>query len=445
MINNIFKAYDIRGVYPKELNEAAAFRVGQAFTVFLKKKTNKDKLKLVLARDNRLSSESLFNELERGILSQGGDVVDIGLATTPLFYFSVAHYNYDGGITVTASHNPPQDNGFKPVFSGARPISAETGLKEIEEIFQNNIFKEQEWGRVEKKETIDDYVSFYGSDEDFQNIKLVVDTANSVSGIMIKPMLKKVNLVHLFGELDGTFPNHGLDPLKEENTVALRKTILKEKADLGVAFDGDGDRIVFFDEKGNFISPDLILALIAFLILKDKPGAKIVYDICSSNIVKETAEKWGGRAIMSKVGHSFVCEKIKEEDAIFGAEYSGHFFLKDPYTIESPFFVLFNILRILKKEGKFLSEIILPFRKYFHSGQINLEVNNKEEKIKKLEEKYQGQGKMIKIDGLRIDFDDWWFLVRPSNTEPVVRLMVEAKSKDVLENKLKELQGFLLR
>jgi len=154
MINNIFKAYDIRGVYPKELNEAAAFRVGQAFTVFLKKKTNKDKLKLVLARDNRLSSESLFNELERGILSQGGDVVDIGLATTPLFYFSVAHYNYDGGITVTASHNPPQDNGFKPVFSGARPISAETGLKEIEEIFQNNIFKEQEWGRVEKKKPL---------------------------------------------------------------------------------------------------------------------------------------------------------------------------------------------------------------------------------------------------------------------------------------------------
>jgi len=445
MENSIFKAYDIRGEYPDELNEAVAFKVGQAFTVFLKRKTNKDKLKIVLARDNRLSSESLFNNLEKGILNQGGEVVDIGLATTPLFYFSVAHYNYDGGITVTASHNPPQDNGFKPVFSGARPISAETGLREMAEIFQDNNFEEQKGGGVEKKETINDYISLYGSDEDFQNIKLVVDTANSVSGIMIEPMLKKVNLVHLFSELDGTFPNHGLDPLKEENTVALKETILKERADLGVAFDGDGDRIVFFDEQGNFISPDLTLALMASLILKDSPGAKIVYDVCSSNIVKETAESLGGKAIMSKVGHSFVCEKIKKESAVFGAEYSGHFFLKDPYTIESPFFVLFNVLGTLKKEGRPLSEIVLPFRKYFHSGQINLKVNNKEEKIKKLEEKYQGQGRVVKIDGLRIDFDDWWFLVRPSNTEPVIRLMVEAKIKNVMKDKVKELQSFLLQ
>ncbi|HPD19893.1 MAG TPA: phosphomannomutase/phosphoglucomutase, partial [Candidatus Pacearchaeota archaeon] len=227
--------------------------------------------------------------------------------------------------------------------------------------------------------------------------------------------------------------------------VALKETILKERADLGVAFDGDGDRIVFFDEQGNFISPDLTLALMASLILKDSPGAKIVYDVCSSNIVKETAESLGGKAIMSKVGHSFVCEKIKKESAVFGAEYSGHFFLKDPYTIESPFFVLFNVLGTLKKEGRPLSEIVLPFRKYFHSGQINLKVNNKEEKIKKLEEKYQGQGRVVKIDGLRIDFDDWWFLVRPSNTEPVIRLMVEAKIKNVMKDKVKELQSFLLQ
>ena len=441
-MNNIFKAYDIRGTYPEEINEETAFRMGRAFVVFLKRKTNKAELKIVLGRDNRLSSEPLFKELKRGVLSQGADVVDIGLATTPLLYFSVAHYGYDGGIALTASHNPPQYNGFKIVLSEARPVSEETGLKEVKEIFLKDDFQEESPGISEEKKTIDDYISFNEDKEDFKEIKIVVDTANSVSGLPVHGILKNTGLIHIFGELDGSFPNHEPNPFKKENTVLLKERILKERADLGAAFDGDGDRIIFLDEKGEIVSSDLILALMASLILKTNPNAKILYDIRSGNIVKETVEKFGGRAIASRVGHSFFRQKMREEDALFGGEYTGHFFSGAPYFIESPFFVLFHILKVLKKEKKPLSQIIFPFRKYFQSGEINFQVKDKEGKIKELKDRYR-EGRMTEIDGLRVDFDDWWFLVRASNTEPLIRLIVEAKSQDILENKVGDLTSFL--
>jgi phosphomannomutase len=440
--DKIFKAYDIRGIYGEEINEEAAFRMGAAFVVFLKQKTNKDKLKMVLARDNRLSSQSLFNELKRGVLSQGGGVVDIGLATTPLFYFSVAHYGYDGGITVTASHNPPRYNGFKIVFSGARPASEETGLKEIKEIFLKDDFKEEAMGIAEEKKTIDDYASFNGNSEDFKDTKVVVDTANSVSGILVPEMLKNVNLVHIFSELDGRFPNHEPNPFKKENIVSLKERIVKEKADLGIAFDGDGDRIIFLDERGEIVSSDLVLALMASLILKDHPGSKILYDIRSGNIVKETIEGLGGIAVLSRVGHSFIRQKMREEKVAFGGEYTGHFFSGEPYFIESPFFVLFSILGILKRENKPFSQIVSPFRKYFNSGEINFQAADKESKIKELKDRYR-EGRATEIDGLRIDFEDWWFLVRASNTEPLIRLIVEAETQDILETKVGELTSFL--
>ncbi|MDD5696364.1 MAG: phosphomannomutase/phosphoglucomutase [Candidatus Pacebacteria bacterium] len=441
-MSDIFKAYDIRGIYPEQINEESAFKMGQAFVVFLKQKTNRDKLKIVLARDNRLSSQSLFDELKRGVLSQGGDVVDIGLATTPLFYFSVAHYGYDGGIIVTASHNPPQYNGFKVVSSEARPVGEETGLMEIREIFLKNDFKEGALGNVEEKKTIDDYVAVNGSSEDFKDIRIVVDTANSVSGILVPEMLKNVNLIHIFSELDGRFPNHEPNPFKKENVVSLKEMIVKEKADLGAGFDGDGDRIIFLDEKGETVPSDLILALMASLILKDNSKAKIVHDIRSGDVVKETVEGLGGIAIPCRVGHSFFRQKMREEDAAFGGEYTGHFFSGRPYFIESPFFVLFSVLGILKQEKKTLSQIISPFRKYFHSGEINFEVKDKEGKIKELKSRYQ-EGRATEIDGLRVDFDDWWFLVRASNTEPLIRLIIEAKTQDILKNKVGELTSFL--
>ena len=433
-MNNIFKAYDIRGIYGKDLNEDTAFKIGQSFVVFLKKKLNKEDLTVVLAKDNRISSNSLFSFIKRGIMSQGANVIDIGLSTTPLFYFSVAHFKYDGGIIITASHNPKEYNGFKFVGSLSEPISEDTGLLEIKELVLQNTFERKEQGTEEKKSFINDYVSFNSFNNNFSDIKIVIDTANSVSGIVISQILP--NAIHIFKELDGNFPNHEPNPLKEENMSFLKEKIKQEKADLGVAFDGDGDRLFFIDEKGQSVSSDLILALMASLIVKGKE--KILYDVRSSNIVKETIESLGGIPVLSRVGHSFIKEKMKKEDIVFGGEYSGHFFSKNHYFTECPYFVLFNIIEKMKKENKTLSQLIEPFRKYFHSGEINFKVENKEEIIKQIKEKYK-EGKTMEIDGLRVDFPDWWFLVRASNTEPLIRLIVEAKNKELMAEKKNEL------
>lgn len=433
-MNNIFKAYDIRGIYGKDLNEDTAFKIGQSFVVFLKKKLNKEDLTIVLAKDNRISSNSLFSFIKRGIMSQGANVIDIGLSTTPLFYFSVAHFKYDGGIIITASHNPKEYNGFKFVGPLSEPISEDTGLLEIKELVLQNTFERKEQGTEEKKSFINDYVSFNSFNNNFSDIKIVIDTANSVSGIVISQILP--NAIHIFKELDGNFPNHEPNPLKEENMIFLKEKIKQEKADLGVAFDGDGDRLFFIDEKGQSVSSDLILALMASLIIKGKE--KILYDVRSSNIVKETIESLGGIPVLSRVGHSFIKEKMKKEDIVFGGEYSGHFFSKNHYFTECPYFVLFNIIEKMKKENKTLSQLIEPFRKYFHSGEINFKVENKEEIIKQIKEKYK-EGKIMEIDGLRVDFPDWWFLVRASNTEPLIRLIVEAKNKELMAEKKNEL------
>ena len=433
-MNNIFKAYDIRGIYGKDLNEDTAFKIGQSFVVFLKKKLNKEDLTVVLAKDNRISSNSLFSFIKRGIMSQGANVIDIGLSTTPLFYFSVAHFKYDGGIIITASHNPKEYNGFKFVGSLSEPISEDTGLLEIKELVLQNTFERKEQGTEEKKSFINDYVSFNSFNNNFSDIKIVIDTANSVSGIVISQILP--NAIHIFKELDGNFPNHEPNPLKEENMIFLKEKIKQEKADLGVAFDGDGDRLFFIDEKGQSVSSDLILALMASLIVKGKE--KILYDVRSSNIVKETIESLGGIPVLSRVGHSFIKEKMKKEDIVFGGEYSGHFFSKNHYFTECPYFVLFSIIEKMKKENKTLSQLIEPFRKYFHSGEINFKVENKEEIIKQIKEKYK-EGKTMEIDGLRVDFPDWWFLVRASNTEPLIRLIVEAKNKELMAEKKNEL------
>jgi len=441
--DKIFKAYDIRGIYGEDLNEETAFKIGQAFGVFLKNKLNKEELKIVLGKDNRLSSNSLFGFLKRGVMSQGIEVIDIGLSTTPLMYFSVAHFDYDGGIIVTSSHNPSKYNGFKFVGPNAQPISENTGLLEIKEMVLNNDFKIiSTTNKEEKKSFISEYVSFNSFKEDFKGIKVIVDTANSVSGILIEDMLKGMDIIHIFEELNGSFPNHDPDPLKEENIKDLKERVVKEKADLGVAFDGDGDRIFFINEKGETVSSDLILALMSSLILKENPGAKILYDIRSSNIVKETISEFKGIPVLSKVGHSLIKEKMRQEDVLFGGEYSGHFFSKNHYFTECPFYVLSTILKEIKKENKSLSQLILPFKKYFHSGEINFMAEDKVKTISKFKENYK-EGTITEIDGLRVDFSDWWFLVRASNTEPLIRLIIEAKTQGLLKEKRIELTELL--
>jgi phosphomannomutase len=452
--SNIFRAYDIRGIFPRDINEETAFFIGQAFAEFLKKTNKSKELKVAISRDCRVSSPILFRGLSKGILSSGVDIVNIGLATTAMLYFAVAHYKLEGGIEITASHNPLEYNGFKIVRETSFPVGSDNGLKEIEMLAQK--FQEQKitivgkkQGRISKKNASSDYIKFNLRDINLKKVKplkLVVDTANGISGVIVPKILEKINLkIHyLFLKLDGNFPNHSPDPTKEENLGFLKKEVKRKKADLGVAFDGDGDRIVFVSEKGEMVLPDIIFALVSSHILKSNPGEKILYTIASSNIVRDTIKNSGGIPIMSPVGYTFIKEKMRKENIIFAGEYSSHYYPRNHYFSEAPFFVLFKILEIISESGEKFSEIISRYQRYFYSGNIFFKTQGEDfdEKKKKilceLEKKYK-YGKILKIDGIRIDFPDWWFLLRPSNTEPFLKLIVEAKTKELMLGKKKEL------
>ena len=441
MNEKIFKAYDIRGIFPDELNEETAYKIGRAFVSFL----GIDRPKIVVGMDNRLSSAALSDFLEKGIMDQGGDVVKIGFCSSPMFYFAVAKFNYDGGLMVTASHNPKEYNGFKMVNKGGLPISETTGIKQIKELVLADNFKTPvAVGVKEDKDILSDYAASYQSPEEF-NYTVVVDTGNASSGVPVSKMLSKTGLIHIFDELDGNFPNHEPNPQKKENLRDLQSAVKIAEADLGIAFDGDGDRVVFIDEQSQIIPADLIMSLMASIILRRKGRQKIAYDLRCSNIVPETIKSWGGIPILTKVGHSLIKEKMREEQITFGGEISGHYYFKEEFYNEAPYFVLFSILSEMKKTKKPLSALIAPFQKYFHSEEFNFTVAIPAEKIKSLKEKYAGDttAQILEMDGLRINFKDWWFLVRSSNTEPVLRLIVEAKTHFLMDEKTKELSEFI--
>ncbi len=444
----IFRAYDIRGIYPSTINEEAAYSIGQAFVKFLKKR----KPKIVVGRDGRLSTPKLFRGLTRGIIEQGGNVIDIGLSITPMLYFATAHFKFDGGISITASHNPQEYNGFKFVREKAIPISEKTGLKEIKKLtkklasFRGPVATKP--GNIVKKEVLKEYLKFNLKDFDLKLIrpfKIVIDTANAVPGIIVPEFLKKTNckIHHLFAKLDGSFPNHLPSPHEEENLRDLKREVLEKRADLGIAFDGDGDRIIFVDEKGKMIPGDLITALMVNLILKENPGEKVLCDVRSSNIVRDIVKENGGIPVLGRIGHSFIKEKMRKENIIFQGELNGHYYLRSHYFCEAPFFVIFKVLEEMSKSGKNISKLVKPYKKYFHSGEINFKVKDKKKVLKSLENKLKG-GKVLKMDGIRIDFPDWWFNVRPSHTEPVLRLVVEAETKKLMVQKKKELTSLIL-
>lgn len=463
--SNIFKANDVRGIYPKELNEETAYLIGRAFVKFLKTRPTcwpglvrrRLKLNIVVGSDNRLSTPKLKKSLIKGIIEEGADVIDVGLATTPMFYFAVFHNHYDAGIMITASHNPPEYNGLKFVREEAIPVAENSGLKEIRKIARKlavqlptPLLTKEIAGKIKKEEVLSEYLKFnlnYLSPEKIKPLRIVIDTGNGMAGIVVVKIFKKLPLkvFHLFSELDGNFPNHLPDPSVKENLAILEKEVKNKKADLGVVFDGDGDRIVFVDEKGKFIPPDLITALIAELILRNKAGEKIIYEICSSNIVRDVVQRRGGKPIIWKVGHSLLKEKIRKENIIFGGETSGHYFLRENYFSEAPFFVLFKILEEISQGGKKISELILPYKKYCRSESVNIKIE-KAKNIKKILqklEKHFGKGSISHLDGLRIDFSDWWFSARASHTEPVLRVVVEARTKKEMEEKKKEILNIL--
>lgn len=411
-LDKIFKAYDIRGVYPDELNEEVGYKIGRATAKFLKAK------EVVVGRDNRNSSDNLFKVISEGIRDQGINVIDIGLTTTPMFYFAVAKWGIKGGIMITASHNPPEYNGFKVVQKDAMPVSENSGLKKIKKLVEKNKFKTKNRGEIKKRVILKEYIENVLRFNDLGSIrpfKISVDTNGGTAKLVISELFKKL-------------------PIQE----------VSERADLGISFDGDGDRIVFIDEKGKKIAPDLITVLLIHYFFKNKK--KILYTVIASQIVKQEIKKTGNTLICSEVGHTFIKEKMKNKKIDFGAESSGHYYLKDNYFNESPFLILLKVLEILSKENKPLSELVKPFQKYYLE-RINTRIENVEHStshiMKEIEKKYKKIGKISRLDGLTIEFPDWWFNLRPSHTEPVIRLTIEAKTQELLEQKKKELANLI--
>jgi phosphomannomutase len=447
---SIFKAYDIRGVYGDDLNEEIAYRVGRAFSEILIRENSGKKLQVVVGGDMRVSTPSLKKEVIRGITDSGINVVDVGLVTTPTFYFSVAYYGFDGGLQVSASHNPKEYNGFKMVRAHGVPFSGDSGIYEIRDMVIANEFSDStEKGKVSTKEgVVEEETKVQQKDLDVSGIKpfkIVVDAANAMGAVDVEAMFSSLNceLIKLNFELDGTFPVHQPDPLDEENLKIVKDAVLEHKADLGISPDGDGDRYFFIDEKGEVVRQEILRGILAQIELKDNPGATVCYDIRPGRITRDMIEEAGGRAVVTKVGHSLIKETMIKEGAIFGGESSGHFFYKTDYgTFETPIIFVTKLLKFISEQGKPVSEIIAPYRKYHHSGEINSDVEDKEGKMKAIAEKYS-DAEISWLDGVTVEYPDFWFNVRASNTEPLLRLNLEAVSEETMKEKRDEVLEFI--
>lgn len=443
---SIFKAYDIRGIYPKNLNEEIAENIGRAFSKILQNEIKNKKLNIVVGSDMRNSSLPLKERLILGLTKSGVNVVDVGLVTTPTFYFSVGYFDYDGGIQVSASHNPKEYNGFKIVKAKAYPVGGDTGIYEIRDMLVNDSYDVLNLqGEVITKENVtNDAVTIQSKGINkgkIKPLKIVVDTGNGMGALDIDAIFRDLpcELIKLNFVLDGNFPVHVPDPLKEENLKWVKEEVVRAKADLGIATDGDADRWFFIDEKGETVPQPIFRGLMSQIELKGNPGATVCYDIRPGRITREMIEKAGGKAVVTKVGHSLIKKQMLEIDAIFGGESSGHFYYKFPYgTFEAPIVLVLKFLEFISEQNKTVSEIVAPFKKYFHSGEINSEVSDKESKMKTVEEKYS-DGAISKLDGITIEYDDYWFNIRPSNTESLLRFQVEATTEDLMIQKRDEI------
>lgn len=450
---SIFKAYDIRGVYPQEFNEETAYIIGRSFVVWLQGKFKINKPLVTVGSDARLSSPKLKKNLIKGILDQGGKVIDIGLATTPMFYFSVNKLKADGGMMVTASHNPARYNGIKLTLKQAKPVGAGSGMEEIKELVLRGEFESVlKKGRIKKKNFLRDYIKFLYSfsPKNFgvkgkMKLKVAIDSGNGMAGLVLLRLFKKIKgikVVSLYFKIDCRFPNHEANPLKKETLEDLQKLIKKSGADFGIAFDGDGDRVGFLDSKGEFVGMDLITAFLAKDYLQKHPGAIVAYDIRSSRVVREIILEYGGKPIVSRVGHSFFKKHLWEDGAEFGGELSGHYFFKEFFNADSGIFAMLKVLRIIGDEQKSFDELIKPFRRYFSSGEINFKIEDKTGAMKCFEKRFS-KGEISKLDGLSVEYKDWRFNLRSSNTEPLLRLNFEADTKKLFEEKKKILMSLI--
>ncbi|MFH0880495.1 MAG: phosphomannomutase/phosphoglucomutase, partial [Lentisphaerota bacterium] len=413
--------------------------IGRAFATFLNCK------KVVVGRDMRPHSKPLFDALAKGLTMQGADVIDLGLCSTPMSYYANGKLGADASVMITASHNPGEWNGFKICREKAIPISGATGIQDVERIVNEGSFA-QPATRAGKVSTYDIIPSYVAHIREFAEIKrpirIAVDFANSMGIYEGKVLEGLVSIDPLYDTLDGTFPNHEANPLKLDTLEALQEKIRAGKYDFGVAFDGDADRAGFLDEKGQVIPMDMITSLIAQAILKKNKGAAIFYDLRSSWAVKETIEQNGGRPMMSRVGHAFIKQQMRDADALFAGELSGHYYFKENYYTESSSLAALFVANLVSQSGKPLSEMIRPIQRYFASGEINSEVEDVKKVVAALEKKY-GDGQAIHLDGLSVQYPDWWFNVRASNTEPLIRLNLEAKTRAVMESRRDEVLAII--
>lgn len=451
--SNIFKAYDIRGIYGTDFDNEMAYLLGLAFVELRKKDPDYQPgktLKIAVAYDMRLSSPALKDNLIRGLISAGADAINLGLISTPTFYFAVAKYGYDGGIIVSASHNPKEWNGFKMIRAKGVPVSGETGIEFIkDQIIANHFLPADKLGQIiPNSSALEDELDYTWSLVDIKkikNLKIVADAANGMGATYLEPILKTIpgEAIPLNFKLDGTFPAHEADPLKEENLEELKKAIIETKADLGISTDGDGDRIFFVDNNGETINPAIIRGLLSQSFLADKPGAKIGYDIRPGKITTDLITAAGGIPVMTRVGHSLIKEQMLKEDIYFAGESSGHFFFNSPLgCFEFPSLMILKLLILFSASDKSISEQIKQYKKYFLSGEINRTVADKNSVFKAIKEKY-ADGKINELDGVSVEYPTFWFNVRGSNTEAKIRLNLEATSQETMEQKRDEVLGLI--
>ena len=443
----IFKAYDVRGLYPGEINEDAARLIGRGFVAYLQAK------RIAVTRDMRLSSPTVAAAFIEGARMQGADVVDYGMAGTDMMYFAVARDGHDGGAQITASHNPKEYNGIKLVRREAFPLSGDAGIGDIRDMVNEGRLPAASAtrGTLSESEMLDDYVNHVMSFIDASVVKpfkVVADGGSGIAGMVAPRLFARLpcRVTPLCFEVDGTFPNHEANPLIEENRAHIVERVLQDKADIGIAWDGDADRCFFIDGTGEFVAGDFVTALLAESFLLKHPAAKVVYDVRASYAVKDIVAKYGGSALMNRVGHAFFKRRMREEGAIFGGEVTGHYYFRDNFYADNGFIPALLILELMSKKNMTLAEMLAPLReKYFISGEINTKVSDMrvvQEKIDGLSARYT-DGRVYTMDGVSAEFPDWHFNVRPSNTEPLLRLNLEAVTPELMERKRDEVLAFI--
>ncbi|MDQ3891241.1 MAG: phosphomannomutase/phosphoglucomutase [Actinomycetota bacterium] len=446
----VFKAYDVRGIYPEELDEDGAYRIGRAYAEHFEPR------RIAVGRDMRVSSPAIAEALISGAADAGADVSDIGMVGTEMLYFAVGDLGADGGVAVTASHNPKEYTGMKIVRRGALPVGGDSGLLDIRDRAFPQLdtsrgqtpgrdgARQGRKGRVEKHDVYPAFVERVLSFVDvsaIRSLRVVIDAANGMAGAMLPPILERlpIDAVPCFFEPDGTFPNHEPNPLLPENREFVIGKVREEGADLGIAFDGDADRCFFVDDAGEFVAGDFVTALLAELMLEKEPGAKVIYDVRASWAVPDMVKRAGGLPLVNRVGHAFIKHRMRAENAVFAGEVSGHYYFRDFSQADSGTIPALLMLELVSKKGRPLSEILRSFReRYFLTGELNTAVADVALKLQEVKERFRREGDVSHIDGLEVWADDWHMNVRPSNTEPLLRLNLEARDPALMERKRDE-------